>query len=323
MRSGRRWPCGKARNSSVNPRRWRRWESRGGRCARFNNLLSVITGYTELLLLKLDGKNPARRELEEIHRAGERAATLTGQLLAFSRSQVLQRSSCSFRRWWKHREDAQAPDRGGHRVRHGGVPESMDCSRGSESGRADPDESRRHARDAMPRGGKLVISTANTCPGVPVRREGADDPPRAIRDPEGRRQWMRHGRGDRVRIFEPFYTTKEKGKGTGLGLATVYGIVKQSDGYIACRAPRGLEPPSPCTCRETLKEECEAERGIPAFGERGVDRKGNDPPGRGRGNGAGNWRSKVFRGTATPSWKRRTGTGRSRSVRAARERSTC
>jgi len=56
----------------------------------FNNLLSVITGYTELLLLKLDGKNPARRELEEIHRAGERAATLTGQLLAFSRSQVLQ-----------------------------------------------------------------------------------------------------------------------------------------------------------------------------------------------------------------------------------------
>jgi len=73
----------------------------GGVAHDFNNLLSVITGYTELLLLKLDGKNPARRELEEIHRAGERAAILTGQLLAFSRSQVCSRNSCSFRRWWK------------------------------------------------------------------------------------------------------------------------------------------------------------------------------------------------------------------------------
>ena len=89
-----------------------------------------------------------------------------------------------------------------------------------------------NARDAMPNGGRLMMETHNVELDATVltalRRDGSGQ----IRDARGHRQWLRDGRRHQAHLFEPFFTTKEKGKGTGLGLATVYGIVKQSGGYI-------------------------------------------------------------------------------------------
>ena len=231
----------------------------GGVAHDFNNLLSVITGYTELLLLKLDGKNPARRELEEIHRAGERAATLTGQLLAFSRSQVLQPKLLQLP------EVVENIGKMLRRLIGEDIEFVTEASPNPWTVRADPSQVEQilmnlvvNARDAMPRGGKLVISTANLALESPfVERE--------LTIPPGRYATMKVvdngcGMDEEIlsRIFEPFYTTKEKGKGTGLGLATVYGIVKQSDGYIRVQSAPGAGTSITVYLPETLMEECEA-----------------------------------------------------------------
>jgi signal transduction histidine kinase len=212
----------------------------GGVAHDFNNLLSVITGYTELLLFKLEGKNPARRELEEIHRAGERAAALTGQLLAFSRRQVLQPKLLQLP------EVVENTGKMLRRLIGEDIEFVTEASPDPWTVRADPSQVEQilmnlvvNARDAMPRGGKLVISIANLALASPFV-EGA------LTVPPGRYATLKVvdngcGMNEAVlsRIFEPFYTTKEKGKGTGLGLATVYGIVKQSGGYIRVQSAPG------------------------------------------------------------------------------------
>ncbi len=205
----------------------------GGVAHDFNNLLSVITGYTELILLKLDGKNTIRREIEEIHKAGERATSLTGQLLAFSRRQVLKPKPLKL---------PEVIENIGNMIRRligDNIEFSIETSTDPWTVLADPSQVEQillnlavNARDAMPRGGKLVISTGNLALGAAlVDRElvipAGDYATFTVTD-------SGFGMEDTIlsRVFEPFFTTKELGKGTGLGLAMVYGIVKQSKGYI-------------------------------------------------------------------------------------------
>jgi CheY-like chemotaxis protein len=231
----------------------------GGVAHDFNNLLSVITGYTELLLNKLDGKNPVRRELEEIHRAGERAAALTGQLLAFSRRQVLQPKLLQLP------EVVENIGKMLRRLIGEDIEFVIEASPDPWTVRVDPSQVEQilmnlvvNARDAMPRGGKLVISTGTLALASPfVERE--------LTLPPGRYATLKVvdngcGMDEAVvsRIFEPFYTTKATGKGTGLGLATVYGIVKQSDGYIRVQSAPGGGTSITVYLPEADSEECAA-----------------------------------------------------------------
>jgi PAS domain S-box-containing protein len=212
----------------------------GGIAHDFNNLLTAILGYSELMEAQLPDDEDLRSSLHEIHRAGERAAALTRQLLAFSRKQVLQPRLLDLNTIVSEvekllrrliGEDVKLVTR-------------LDPALGSV--RADPGQLEQvlmnlavNARDAMPEGGTLTVETANTvldagfAAGNPGARSG-EYAALTVAD-------TGIGMSDEVRnhAFEPFFTTKEQGKGTGLGLATAYGIVKQSDGYITVASEPG------------------------------------------------------------------------------------
>ncbi len=199
----------------------------------FNNLLAVIIGYSELLSTAVSAEGPSRARVEIIKKAGERAASLTAQLLAFSRRQVMQPRVVNLNSLVMETnkmlqrlmgEDVE------HRL-------ALDPNLGRT--RADPGQMVQvimnlavNARDAMPRGGRLTIATASV-----VFEEGAVV--QEIPLPAGRYVMLSvsdTGTGmdseTQAQLFEPFFTTKPVGKGTGLGLATVFGIVKQSGGFI-------------------------------------------------------------------------------------------
>jgi two-component system cell cycle sensor histidine kinase/response regulator CckA len=205
----------------------------GGIAHDFNNLLTVIVGYAELVRDQLEADDPVRRDVQEIRAAGESAASLTRQLLAFSRKQMLQpqvldlNMIVSRMNGWLRRLI-------GEHIR-------LDCrpEQALDRVRADPGQIEQvilnlalNARDAMPGGGTLLIETAN----VELDRGYVSDHPGAAAGKHVMLAISDTGIGmdDAVQehLFEPFYTTKELGKGTGLGLATVYGIVKQSGGSI-------------------------------------------------------------------------------------------
>jgi two-component system, cell cycle sensor histidine kinase and response regulator CckA len=213
----------------------------GGIAHDFNNLLTAILGSTELLLADTPPDDPRREDVQEISRSAHRAAALVRQLLAYSRKQVLQPRRVDL--------NAIVREMGAMLRRVVGEPIELrlDLDPGLGHVTADPGQLEQvianlgvNARDAMPRGGTLTITTSNvTGRGVTAAADeglSAAGPlvSLAVTD-------TGIGMDDEVRgrLFEPFFTTKELGRGTGLGLATVYGIVRQSGGHIQVRSRPG------------------------------------------------------------------------------------
>jgi signal transduction histidine kinase len=205
----------------------------GGVAHDFNNILTAIIGYGELLLRRMDEREPKRRDIEEIVKAGGRAAELTKQLLAFSRKQVLQPKVIDLNRVVADIQAMLA------RLIGENIELRTNLNPGLGYVKVDPGQIEQviinlavNARDAMPKGGKLTIETTN----VEVDESYAQTDPSVETGAYVMLAVSDTGHGiDRdlvPHIFEPFFTTKERGKGTGLGLATVYGIVKQSGGNV-------------------------------------------------------------------------------------------
>jgi PAS domain S-box-containing protein len=205
----------------------------GGVAHDFNNLLSVIKGYTELLMEDLALDDPRRLDLEQIDKAGQQATSLARQLLAFSRKQMLQPKILSLN------EAVAEMSTMLRRLIGEDVSLVVNIRPDTGSVYADPAQLQQivmnlavNARDAMPQGGKLIIETANAefdddYIGDHSIAKAGSYVMLAISD-----SGVGMDATTQARIFEPFFTTKEKGKGTGLGLSTVYGIVKQSNGFI-------------------------------------------------------------------------------------------
>jgi signal transduction histidine kinase len=212
----------------------------GGVAHDFNNVLTAIFGYSDLLLEQFTDDDPRRADVQEIRRSAERAAALTRQLLAFSRKQLMQPRVLDLNEVIANLEKLL--------TRLIGEDITLMIRKQDDlwSVRADPGQMEQvlmnlaaNARDAMPEGGGLTVETANVELDTPGNSNRPGLQPGAyvtmtVTDtgtgvPESIRSLM----------FEPFFTTKEQGKGTGLGLATVYGIVKQSGGSVYVDSEEG------------------------------------------------------------------------------------
>jgi PAS domain S-box-containing protein len=212
----------------------------GGIAHDFNNLLAVMLGYTTLTLARAADPAVVTRNLEQIRTAAERAANLTRQLLTFSRKQVLQ---------------PKVIDIGGvvselHTMLERLIGEDVELVTevGRAKGHVKADRGQLeqvivnlavNARDAMPRGGRLAIVMRDVVVDAAVAREQAGLQPGRHVCIEVSDTGVGMEPETLSRLFEPFFSTKEKGKGTGLGLATVYGIVKQSGGHVAVESAPG------------------------------------------------------------------------------------
>jgi PAS domain S-box-containing protein len=213
----------------------------GGIAHDFNNLLMVIQGYGDLLVERMHVRDPLRKSVEQIQTAAQRATSLTRQLLAFSRKQILAPKVLDVENVVKDMEDILR--------RLIGEDIELEVISSPALGQVKADRSQIeqvvmnlaiNSRDAMPEGGRLLLEMANVeigsnysqppsvvAPGKYVMVAVADN-------------GCGMDRETKAHIFEPFFTTKEKGKGTGLGLATVYGIVKQSGGYVWVYSEPGM-----------------------------------------------------------------------------------
>jgi two-component system cell cycle sensor histidine kinase/response regulator CckA len=205
----------------------------GGIAHDFNNLLGVIIGYCEILEDQLPSTSSLQKECEQIRKAGERAASLTRQLLAFSRQQIMEPRVI----------DLNAAVQDMEKMLRRLIGEDIDLCTALEpslgSVKADRGQIEQvimnlavNARDAMPEGGRLTIETSNVELGEGYLRQH----PQQQSGPHVLLSVTDTGIGmsadTQARIFDPFFTTKELGKGTGLGLSTVYGVVRQSGGHI-------------------------------------------------------------------------------------------
>ena len=213
----------------------------GGVAHDFNNLLTVITGYSELLLQKIEKESPMREEVKEIQRAGERAASLTQQLLAFSRKQIIEPKVLQL--------DSLVAEMHKMLTRLIGEDIALQAITGRSLGsvKVDPGQFQQilmnlvvNARDAMPDGGKITIETGNVdldegyCALHPYVKPGRFVMLAVSDTGKGMSEEVK------AQIFEPFFTTKERGSGTGLGLATTYGAVKQAGGSIEVYSEVGI-----------------------------------------------------------------------------------
>src|SRR6185295_5936735 len=230
----------------------------GGIAHDFNNFLSVIRGYARFLTEAMDEEEPLRSDALEIEKAAERASRLTSQLLVFSRNEVVQRRVMDL-----------AAVLGGltsllDRTLGEGISFQTDVERPLLRVEADPTQMEQvlvnlvvNARDAMPEGGALRIELGNAAGAL----DGNDAVRLTVRD-------TGDGMAPDVveRAFEPFYTTKPKGAGTGLGLATVYGIVTQTGGTVEIHSAPGAG-----TTIEVLLPATHAEAPAPAGSDNGAD----------------------------------------------------
>ena len=204
----------------------------GGVAHDFNNLITIIKGYSDLLLCELEPSDPGVKYAEEVRKAGDRAASLTRQLLAFSRRQVLQPQAVDLNLVVSNLHNMLKVLIGEH------IEIVTNPAAGLPKVMADPGQVEQvimnlavNARDAMPNGGKIEVRTATI---------EVDEAMAAAREVQPRR-YVRLSVADTgcgmdeatlKQIFQPFFTTKEVGKGTGLGLAIVYGVIKQSGGFV-------------------------------------------------------------------------------------------
>lgn len=205
----------------------------GGIAHDFNNLLTIITGYTELALTRQNIPREVQADIERIENASERAAALVRQLLAFSRKQVMQPRTLDLNKI------ALSLDVLLRRLMDERIEMITKVEENLGKVKADPAQIEQvimnlvvNARDAMPQGGRLIVETSNVDLDLNYADEHATVKPGpyvmlAVSD-----TGVGMDRETLAHIFEPFYTTKESGRGTGLGLSTVYGIVKQSGGYV-------------------------------------------------------------------------------------------
>ncbi len=205
----------------------------GGIAHDFNNLLGVIIGYSQMLSRKMDRENPLHEYVEEIDKAGQRATSLTRQLLAFSRQQILSPKILNLNELVSDMVK-MLPRLLGEDIALG---IKLDPAIGSV--KADPGQIEQvvmnlavNARDAMPSGGRLTIETADAVLDEMYARQHPGAKPGKYVMLSVADSGVGMNNQTLLHIFEPFFTTKEIGKGTGLGLATVYGVVKQSGGYI-------------------------------------------------------------------------------------------
>ena len=212
----------------------------GGVAHDFNNLLTAILGYTAFLKEDFAGVPRAQTDLEEVHKAATTAASLTAQLLAFSRKQMLKTEILSVNDIVEGMRNLLA------RVLGEDVMLVTRPAADVPRIEADPVQLQQvllnlaaNARDAMPRGGRLVIGTSCAETGSALLKQSTVPPGRyaviTVSD-----DGCGMDRETKARIFEPFFTTKGQAKGTGLGLATVYGIVSQSGGEIVCETELGV-----------------------------------------------------------------------------------
>ncbi|MBN2056982.1 PAS domain S-box protein [bacterium] len=208
-------------------------ELAGGIAHDFNNLMTIVSGYSQLLLIDMQPSDPLYESIEEIHKAGERAARLTRQLLAFSSRQMLQPRIVNINHVVADIEKML------NRLIGEDIKLVNRLEKRLAKVKADPGQIEQvlmnlvvNARDAMPEGGEITLQTSSTTFGTEEVKLNPRARPGAFVCISVQDEGTGMSRELLARIFDPFFTTKAAGKGTGLGLSVVYGIVKQHDGWI-------------------------------------------------------------------------------------------